>query len=187
MSQYIKIPTVIDPGCVQALPSGLSGIVRAAADGRGIFPIVGECMEAAGIEDGGFIAVDFTRSPRPPRTEGGRHIHGDPCLCYASAPMGEGKAPPAVMCKEYCGRWMGRMVGTRYDTWKGGEYRMDCAFPADAILGVVFAAWGRDGRLKWRNAPSCYPTELQEACTIKGGNVAVETARKIRHKEEPTE
>lgn len=181
MTRYIKkLPTAIDPERACALPCGLSGIARAAADGQAIFPIVGDCMEAAGIEDGGYIAVDFTHYPRPPRTEDGRHVHGDPCLCYAAPP---GTDAPAVMCKEYCGVWMGQMVGTRYDHWKGGEYRMDCAFTAEAILGVVFASWGRDDLLKWHRDPEAFPTEMPKGCTVRGGNVAVESARKVCNQE----
>lgn len=154
----------------------LESIMRAAVDGQIILPIVGDCMERAGIEDGGFIAVDFTRCPRPQREEDGVHVHGYPCLCYARAP---GADKGIVMCKEYCGIWMGQMVGTRYDNWKGGDYRMDCAFPADAILGVVFAAWGSDGMLNWQHDPADYPTELPGSCTVKGGNAVVGSARKI--------
>lgn len=179
MSRYINLPTTLDIKTRRERPATLEGVVKMSAEGQAIIPVAGDCMEAVGIEDGGYIAVDFTHYPRPPRAEGGKHVRGDPCLCYASAPTEEGKAPPAVMCKEYCGVWMGEMVGTRYDNWKGGEYRMDCAFPAGAILGVVFAAWSKGGRLKWRHDPAGFPTELPGAPAITGGNVAVESVRKV--------
>ncbi len=185
MSRYINLPTTLDIKTRRERPATLEGVVKMSAEGQAIIPVAGDCMEAVGIEDGGYIAVDFTHYPRPPRTEEGKHVRGDPCLCYASAPGGE--HPPAVMCKEYCGVWMGPMVGTRYDNWKGGDYRMDCAFPATAILGVIFAAWGRDGRLKWRHNPAGFPTEPPGAPTITGANVVVESARKVRRKEETTE
>lgn len=154
------------------MDSGLERIVRAAAQSSCItMPVIGDCMERAGIEDGGMIAVDFTHYPRPPHRENGKYISGDPCLCYASPPSADGeKAPPVIMCKAYAGYMAGQMVGTRYDNWKGGNYRMDCCFPAIAILGVVYAAWGQDGKLKWSHNPAEFPQDLQTVCTIQWGD-----------------
>lgn len=36
---------------------------------QAIFPVVGECLEGAGVQDGGWVAVDFTKYPAPPGTK----------------------------------------------------------------------------------------------------------------------
>lgn len=46
-----------------------------------ILPVAGDCMEAAGIENGGWVAVDFTHMPRPPKYGDGGYQ--DACLCLA--------------------------------------------------------------------------------------------------------
>lgn len=166
--------------CHYEHPATLKDIVRAASDGQAVFPITGNCMEAAGIEDGGFVAVDFTRCPRPSRQEGGKHIRGDSCLCYARF---QRAVAPTVMCKEYIGYWMGQMVGTRYDRRKGGNDRMDCAFPAEAIFGVVFAVWDRAGQLKWQRDPESYPTELSTLCAVRNGNVVTVSAQQVNRRD----
>ena len=33
-----------------------------------IIPVKGDCLEGAGVMDGGWVAVDFTRRPSPPRS-----------------------------------------------------------------------------------------------------------------------
>ncbi len=38
---------------------------RAAAP-NAIIPVRGDCLEGAGVQDGGWVAVDFTRFPAPP-------------------------------------------------------------------------------------------------------------------------
>lgn len=153
----------------------LQEVIQAAVkDGGAIIPIVGDCMEGCNIMDGGWVAVDFTHYPRPGRTEDGKYIPGDPCMCYASFPgkANEPHHPPAVMCKQYDGVWIGHMVGTQYaNQWAGGKYRMNCGFPAIAILGVVFASWDPDGSLLWETDPETYPTELPSQVTVKGGNI----------------
>ncbi len=134
---------------------------------RAIIPVVGDCMEAAGIMDGGWVAVDFTHFPAPPRyrSRGGDGSE-DACLCYAVYP---GKSRPAVMCKAYAGVWGSwQMVGTRYDLSKG-KHPYNCGMPAERIFGVVFASWDADGRLLWQR--DSFPEQLGTAPTIHGGNL----------------
>ena len=136
---------------------------------RAIIPVVGDCMEAAGIMDGGWVAVDFTHFPAPPRyrSRGGDGSE-DACLCYAVYP---GKSRPAVMCKAYAGVWGSwQMVGTRYDLSKG-KHPYNCGMPAERIFGVVFASWDADGRLLWQRDPDSLPEQLGTAPTIHGGNL----------------
>ncbi len=152
----------------------LQQMIRAAShEGKAIVPISGVCMEGVDIMDGGKVAVDFTHYPRPYREENGKYIDGDPCICYASPPAREDdepERPPIIMCKQYIGVWIGHMVGTRYK-WSGSKGRMNCGFTAIAILGVVFASWGPDGKLLWETDPEMYPTELPSKITVKGGNI----------------
>lgn len=150
-------------------PPATEAEVRAmrAEGSQVIVPIVGDCMERSGIEDGGWVAVDFAHMPRVPKY--GKDGHVDPCLCLA-APMGQSK--PGVMVKAYSGKWgQSHMVSTRYDNWKGGDYRMDMGLVAHEIFGVVFASWGRDGALKWEKDPAEFPERLDEAASIRGVNM----------------
>ena len=136
---------------------------------RAIFPIVGDCMERAGIVHGGSVAVDFTRFPAPPRykSKGGDGSE-DACMCYA---VGSGRRFPVVMCKAYIGVWgPWQMVGTRYNLAKG-KRRMNCCFEAVRIFGVVFASWDADSKLLWQRDPSSFPERLGTKPTITGGNV----------------
>ena len=129
---------------------------------QAILPVVGNCLEAVGVQDGGWVAVDFTRRPAPPRykSKGGDGTL-DICLCYATFP---GRKRPAVMCKVYDGVWgPWQMVGTRY-----GDGRMNCGMVAERIFGVVFASWDRDGRLLWEREPESFPEKLGTASTIHG-------------------
>lgn len=136
-------------------------------DDQAILPVVGDCMEKAGIEDGGWVAVDFTHMPRVPKY--GKDGYQDACLCLAVWP---GQKRPAVMVKAYEGKWGPvHTVGTKYDIWKGGNFRMNVGLFAEKIYGVVFASWGRDGRLKWQRDPAEFPMELPTASTIRGENV----------------
>lgn len=136
-------------------------------DDQAVFPVVGDCMEKAGIEDGGWVAVDFTHMPRAPKY--GKDGYQDACMCLAVWP---GKKFPDVMVKSYCGKWGSvHTVGTKYDNWKDGEYRIDVGLLAEKIYGVVFAIWGRDGRLKWKRDPAEFPTELPTVSTVRAGNV----------------
>ena len=36
---------------------------------------------------------------------------------------------------------------------------------------MIFASWGRDGRLKWQLDKEDFPSDLPEASTIRGENV----------------
>lgn len=156
----------------------LEEVFQAAMQSRqAVIPVKGDCMEGRDIMDGGQIAVDFTRRPRPGRRENGKFIPGDPCLCYASFPSSDPDSPrnpPVVMCKQYNGVWIGHMVGTKYKQHPG-EWRMDCGFPALAILGVVYASWDRDGKLLWKTDPDTYPTDLPDRCTFRSGNINLES------------
>lgn len=131
-----------------------------------IFPIVGDCMERAGIMPGGRVAVDFTRFPAPPRykSKGGDGSE-DACMCYA---VYSGQRQPAVMVKAYTGVWGSwQMVGTRYDLTKG-KHRMNCTFEAVRIFGAVFASWDADGKLLWERDLSSFPERLGTTPTIGG-------------------
>lgn len=171
MNTY-TVPTTIP--CIAPLgrPVMLEDIRAAMEDNcpLAVFPVVGDCLEAAGIMEGDRLGVDFSHYPAPPRykSEGGDGSF-DLCLCYAIWP---GMKEPTVMFKAYDGVWGGRqMVGTKYDIWKGGELRLNVGMFAKEIFGVVFAAWDKDGVLKWRRDPSEFPEELNATSTIHGVNV----------------
>ena len=132
-----------------------------------ILPVAGDCMEAAGIEDGGWVAVDFTHMPRPPKYGDGGYQ--DACLCLAVWP---GQTRPAVMAKAYTGKWGPvHTVATMYDNTKGSSFRLNVGLFAEKIYGVIFASWGRDGLLKWQKDTEGFPTALPSASTIQGINV----------------
>ena len=61
---------------------------------QAIIPVSGDCLEGAGVMDGGWVAVDFTHFPAPPSK--GRDGSEDLCMCYAVFP---GRRTPTVMCK----------------------------------------------------------------------------------------
>ena len=132
-----------------------------------ILPVSGDCMERAGIEHHGFVAVDFTCMPRVPKY--GKDGYQDACLCLAAWP---GQKEAVVMVKAYLGKWGPvHTVGTMYDNLKGGSYRMDAGLFAQVIYGVIFAAWGRDGLLKWVKDVEIFPSTLATVSTIHGENV----------------
>ena len=136
---------------------------------QAITPIAGDCLEAVGVVNGGWVAVDFTRFPAPPRLkcQGGDGSE-DLCLCYAVYP---GQSVPTVMCKLYLGAWgTSQMVSTRYDLTKG-KHQMDCGMEAQKVFGVVFASWDADGQLLWERDPDSFPEQLGTAPTIHGGNI----------------
>lgn len=150
------------------VPDGLQEIVRSAVIHRRlIIPVEGNCMEGAGIEDGGRVAVDFTHYPRPGHWENGVHMRGDPCLCWATPP---GELRSSLLCKVYDGVWYGHMVSTCYRQEEGKPFRMNGGFRADLILGVVYASWSRDGRLLWERDPESFPDTLPARVTMQGGN-----------------
>jgi len=136
---------------------------------RAILPISGDCMERAGVVNGGWVAVDFTHFPAPPRSKSkGGDGSEDLCMCYAIYP---GRRKPAVMCKAYLGVWgPWQMVGTRYDLSKG-KHSYNCGMEVKKIFGVVFASWDADGQLLWERDPHSFPEQLGTTPTITGGNV----------------
>lgn len=134
---------------------------------RAIVPVVGDCMEGLNIPNGGFVAVDFTRFPRPQRK--GAKIT-DACLCYGTFP---GQQTPSVMIKMYLGVWgTEQNVGTMYGQKPGEPFRWNCGFFADAVFGVAFASWDADGNLLWETDPDTYPDHLQTAPTIHGVGIS---------------
>lgn len=48
---------------------------------------------------------------------------------------------------------------------------MNVGLFADRIFGVIFATWGRDGRLKWQLDTEDFPSDLPAESTIRGENV----------------
>ena len=139
---------------VQPSPADIEAV--AARYGRVIVPVDGDCLEGVSVMDGGWVAVDFTRRPAPPRFKAkGGDGSSDLCLCYAAG---------RLMVKQYLGAW-GRLqlVGTRY---RGP--RLNCAMPAERIFGVIIASWGPDGALLWGRAPETFPAGLPDAPTIRG-------------------
>ena len=135
---------------------------------RALFPVSGDCLEGVQVMNGGWVAVDFTRRPAPPRyrSEGGDGSI-DLCLCLAVWP---GQKTPSVMVKAYDGT-MGamHMVSTRYAVPRGSEeYRFEVGMQAVEIYGVIFASWDRDGTLLWQRDPSEFPESLPDSSTIYG-------------------
>ena len=130
---------------------------------RTILPVSGDCLEGAQVMDGGWVAVDFTRFPAPPKN--GKE---DLCMCYAVYP---GQRAPSVMCKTYSGVWgTWQMVGTKFDLSKG-KHPYNCGMEAKRIFGAVYASWDADGHLLWRRDPSSFPDHLGTMPTIAGSNV----------------
>lgn len=142
--------------------------IQSIKETRAILLVVGDCLEGAGVEDGGWVAVDFTRFPAPPRykSKGGDRSE-DLCLCYATFP---GQRRPAVMCKAYTGVWgPWQMVGTCYKSmWDGDKFRPNCGMRAEEIFGVIFASWGRNGELLWERDPTEFTAKLGTEPTIGG-------------------
>lgn len=133
---------------------------------KAILSVSGDCLEGVQVMDGGWVCVDFTRRPAPPRykSKGGDGSY-DLCLCYAVFP---GQKRPMMMLKRYDGVWgPWQMVSTVYN----GNLRMNCSMEAREILGVVIASWGPDGHLLWKRDPESFPKELGTTPTIHGENV----------------
>lgn len=66
------------------------------------------------------------------------------------------------MLKQYLGvSFMAQTVGTCY------KDRTNCAFPAMAILGVVYAVFDPKGNLKWARDPEEFDEELTTKDTMK--------------------
>ena len=140
---------------------------------RAIVPVVGDCLEGAGVQDGGRVAVAFDRYPAPPRHKSrGGDGSEDLCLCYATFP---GARKPSVMLKAYDGVWGAyQMVGTRYKSmWDGDRFRPNCGMFAERIFGVIFASWDKDGNLLWERDLDSFPATLGSTPTIHGEVTAV--------------
>ena len=130
------VPDSITPRPIKPGVATVETIEAIMADGPcAILPVAGDCLEGVDVVDGGWVAVDFTRRPAPPRYRSkGGDGSSDLCLCYATFPGAPG---PMVMYKEYQGVWgPWQMVGTRYKSmweaapqlWHGGKayLRRDC-------------------------------------------------------------
>ena len=133
-----------------------------------IIPISGDCLEGAGVVDGGWVAVDFTKFPAPPRYKSkGGDGSIDLCLCYGVPP---GRRGPIVMSKAYDGVWGNwQMVSTRYkNMWIGNQPRLNWGTRAERIFGVIFASWDQDGNLLWERDPGSFLDRLWTAPTIHG-------------------
>ena len=156
--------------CVLQRHPGIDEVIDAAKgpSHMGWFMASGDCLEGAGIVDGGFVLIDFSRRPAPPRYRGkGGDGSYDICLCYA----GFGTDTPSIMLKEYVGMWgPWIMVGTRYSPEKYPG-RMNYSLRAKAILGVVIASFDRDSNLMWQRDPDSFPEELDRTQTIHGDNI----------------
>lgn len=168
MSSYI-IPDSITPRPIKPGVVTVAIIEMIMADGPcALLPVAGDCLEGVDVVDGGWVAVDFTRRPAPPRYRSkGGDGSSDLCLCYATFPGAPG---PMVMYKEYQGVWgPWQMVGTRYKSmWEGGKLRLNCGMVAKRIFGVIVASYDQDGRLLWQRNPEEFPKELGAAPTIRG-------------------
>ena len=168
MSSYI-IPGRIRPKPIRPGLTNLEDIETIIAEVPcAILPVSGDCLEAVDVVDGGWVAVDLTRRPAPPRYKSkGGDGSSDLCLCYATFPGAPG---PMVMYKEYQGVWgPWQMVGTRYKSmWEGGKLRLNFGMVAKRIFGVIVVSYDRDGRLLWQRNPEEFPEELGTAPTIHG-------------------
>lgn len=133
------------------------------------FPVVGHCMEGAGIEDGGKVVVDFKHFPRPERlkSRGGDGSY-DCCLCQLKHVVGD---EPEVVIKAYDGKWGAwYCLSTKYLPERNPYAPMQQGLFAAKIYGVIIASYGKDGKLKWKRDPSTFPTELSQESTIHGEN-----------------
>ena len=135
------------------------------------FNVQGTCMEAAGIEDGGYVLVDFTKFPKPPRhkSKGGDGSY-DCCLCKLMFYEGEG----SVGVKKYSGKWGGwHCVGTQYlpEHNPCGDPRIQRGLFADKIYGAVIASYNKYGQLIWQRDPKEFLDQLSEKPSIFGENV----------------
>jgi len=135
------------------------------------FNIRGTCMEATGIEDGGYVLVDFTKFPKPPRYKSrGGDGSFDCCLCKLKFHKGEG----SVGVKAYSGKWGSwHCVGTKYlpEHNPSGDPRIQSGLFADKIYGAVIASYNKYGQLIWQRDPKEFLDRLSEEPSIFGQNV----------------
>ena len=87
MSSYI-IPDSITPRPIKPGRATVETIEAIMADRPcALLPVAGDCLEGVDVVDGGWVAVDFTRRPAPPRYRSkGGDGSSDLCLCYATFP-----------------------------------------------------------------------------------------------------
>lgn len=87
------IPDSITPRSIKPGVVTVETIEAIMADGPcAILPVAGDCLEGVEVVDGGWVAVDFTRRPAPPRYKSkGGDGSSDLCLCYATFPGAPGR------------------------------------------------------------------------------------------------
>ena len=165
-----QLPESIDFG---GSPNGQQLLRAEAIDVAGspqaFFCVQGTCMEAAGIEDGGYVLIDFTKFPKPPRhkSRGGDGSY-DCCLCKLMACRGEG----SVGVKAYSGKWGAlHSIGTRYTQEGNPHPPFQEGWFADKIYGAVIASYTKHGQLIWQRDPKEFLERLSEEPSIFGDNV----------------
>lgn len=126
-----------------------------------LIPVTGDCMEDVDINEGDFIAVDLMRKPLPiPKGQ------KDIALVYD-------ERLDCVGVKEYwgaCGSF--QWVSTRYPFNNPNKpIRLNSMLRVSHVLGVVFACYDSNERLKWERDISDRPTMLSWEQGIKSGNV----------------
>ena len=86
------VPDSITPRPIKPGVATVETIEAIMADGPcAILPVAGDCLEGVDVVDGGWVAVDFTRRPAPPRYRSkGGDGSSDLCLCYATFPGAPG-------------------------------------------------------------------------------------------------
>lgn len=142
---------------------------------RALFSITGECCEMLNIPNGGTVAVDFRHYPKP--------NNHNACICFGKDPM---VSAARVGCKEYLGvHGTAHVVSTRYRCVDGAGKlsRMNYCFLADVVLGLVYAAYDKDGAKLWEIDTEEYPTAIGAAASIAcngiGAPQAMRTARAV--------
>ena len=143
--------------------------VDSNSSSKAFFCISGNCMEAAGIEEEGYVLVDFTKFPKPPRhkSKGGDGSY-DCCLCKLMSHEGEG----SVGVKAYGGKWGAwHSIGTRYTPEGNPHPPFQWGWFADKIYGAVIASYNKHGQLIWQRDPKEFLDRLSEEPSIFGDNV----------------
>lgn len=165
-----QLPESVDFGIAQDRQRLIRPEEVDAIDSDQVFtPVRGNCMERAGIEDGGYILVDFTRYPKPPRykSKGGDGSF-DCCLCKLMQRSEEG----AIGVKVYDGKWgTVHCVSTRYTEEGNPHPPFQAGLFAEKIYGVVIASYGKDGGLLWKRDPDEFPRRLSEDPSIFGDGI----------------
>jgi len=133
------------------------------------FRVSGKCMESAGIEENGYVLVNLTKFPKPPRYKNkGGDGSFDCCLCRLMSCQEEG----SVGVKAYDGKWGSvHCVSTKYTKEHNPHPPFQHALFAKEIYGVVIASYSRDGRLLWKRGPEEFSDHLIEESTIHGEGI----------------